>query len=118
MNKNSIQNQAEALNLIEKDMAYLLGALRDGCFTRNSKHYTYRIRIYQKNKEWIETLSKIIKQLFKKEPIISLDKRDNVWNLMINSREIYEKLVRISDFSGNQKTWNVPKFVLNSTSRI
>ena len=116
--KNSIQNQAEPLNLIEKDMAYLLGALRDGCFIKNEKYYTYRIRIYQKNKQWIETLSTIMHKLFKKKPTITLDNRDNVWNLMVNSREIYEKLTRISDFTGNQKTWNVPKIILNSPLEI
>jgi len=116
--KNSIQNQAGAVNLIEKDMAYLLGALRDGCFIRNERNYTYRIRIYQKNREWIEILSKMTHKLFKKQPTITLDKRDNVWNLMINSREIYEKLTEISDYTGNQKTWNVPRLVLNSPLEI
>lgn len=47
--KNSIQNQAKVMNPIERDMAYLLGAMRDGCFIRNEKYHTYRIRIYQKN---------------------------------------------------------------------
>lgn len=116
--KNSIQNQAEASNPIEKDMAYLLGALRDGCFIKNEKYHTYRIRIYQKNKKWIEDLSEIIQQLFKKKPTIILDKRDNVWSLMVNSREIYEKLIVISDFTGNQKTWNVPRVILNSSLEI
>lgn len=106
------------MNLIEKDMAYLLGALRDGCFIRNDRYYTYRIKIYQKNKTWIVILSKIIYKLFKKKPTITLDKRDNVWNLMVNSREIYEKLIAISDFPGNQKIWNVPKVVLNSSLEI
>jgi hypothetical protein len=112
--KNSIQNQPKASNLIEKDMAYVLGAMRDGCFTRNEKQHTYRIRIYQKNKQWIEKLSEMTERLLGKKPTVILDKRDNVWSLMINSRKIYEKLIKISDFTGNQKTWNVPKAILNS----
>ena len=103
---------------MNKEMAYLLGALRDGCFTKNESNHIYRVRIYQKNKEWIELLGGIAENLFGKKPTISIDSRDEVWNLMLNSREIYEKLVNVSDYTGSQKTWNIPREVLVSPSEI
>ena len=111
MNKISIHNNPEKL-------AYLIGALRDGCFIRNDSNHIYRIKIYQKNKEWIEILDSIIQELFGKKSTISLDVRDSVWNLMVNSKIVYQKLVEYSDFPGSQKVWNTPKFVLNSDLEV
>ncbi len=101
---------------IEKEMAYILGAIRDGSFIRNDKNSIYRIRIYQKDRKWIETVSNKMEKLFGKKPTISLDNRDHVWNLMVNSREIYEKVVAIGAYTGSQKTWAVPEAILSSPS--
>ncbi len=98
--------------------AYFLGALRDGCFIRNDKSSIYRIQIYQKNKKWIEILSKIIERIFDKKPLIVLDRRDDVWSLILNSKEIYEKVIKISDYKGTQKNWNTPRMILESPLEI
>lgn len=101
-----------------KMLSYFLGAMRDGCFIRNVKNSTYRIRIYQKNKKWIEELAKISEDLFGKKPLITLDKRDNVWSLMINSRHIYEAITRMSNYPGTQSKWNTPEVVLDAPLEI
>lgn len=107
--KISVQEKPENLT------AYFLGALRDGCFIKNEKNSTYRIRIYQKNKEWIDNLAKMSVILFGKKPTVSIDERDCVWSLMINSKEIFEKVCELSNYPGSQKEWNTPKIVLNSS---
>ncbi len=98
--------------------AYFLGALRDGCFAINNKNSTYRIRVYQKNKAWIEDLANISEELFGKKPIITLDKRDEVWSFMINSRHIYETVTEMSNYPGSQSEWNTPEVVLNAPLEI
>ncbi len=113
-----MKNERFSSNLSKKDLAYILGALRDGCFTVNRKHYIYRIRVYQKNKEWIERVSEIFERCFDKKPTIVQDKRDSVWCLLLNSKEIYERLAEIANFPGNQKEWSTPPFILESDSEI
>lgn len=100
------------------DLAYLIGILRDGCFTRNKSNYIYRIRVYQKNKDLIDKIAKKFKNLFGKQPIIESDKRNGVWCLKLNSKRIYNKLVTISDYPGNQQGWKIPNWILKSTLDI
>jgi len=109
--KISVQKESEKLKLT----AYFLGAMRDGSFIKNEKNFIYRVRIYQKNKEWIENLAGIAEKLFNKKPTIVLDKRDNVWSLIINSKSIYESVINISDYQENQIEWNTPNFILKSS---
>jgi intein-encoded DNA endonuclease-like protein len=53
--------------------------------------------------------------LFGKKPKIILDKRDFVWSLMLNSKAIYDKIVRISNYPGTQIKWNTPEMVMNGS---
>ncbi len=105
-------------NLSKKDLAYILGAMRDGCFTVNKKYHIYRIRVYQKNKEWIVKLSEIFERCFGKKPTIIQDKRDLTWCLLLNSKEIYQQLTEIANFSRKQKEWSTPPFILESGLEI
>ena len=73
-----------------KDLAYILGALRDGNFVRDQKQHAYRIRIYQKNKDWILHVSSILKRMFGKEVYVNQDKRTGVWSTTLSSKEIFE----------------------------
>ena len=75
---------------MDEIFAYIIGAMRDGTFTKNKKHYIYRIRIYQKNKEWLEKLSDMITEKFGKKPGLVCDNRSGLWCLLVNSRRIYE----------------------------
>ena len=106
------------MNSIEMNAAYIIGALRDGCFTRNKKYYVYRVRIYQKNKEWLEKVADKFHEAFGKMPTIKHDKRDGVWCLILDSKSIYQKLLDMSEFPGNQKIWKTPKFVLEAPKEI
>ena len=103
---------------LTEELAYMLGALRDGCFIRNETNHIYRIRIYQKNREWIVFLSSIIERLFKKKLTVVIDNRDNVWSLFVNSKKIFERLVEISNFPKKQREWNTPEMILYSTKQI
>ncbi len=103
---------------ITNETAYIIGALRDGCFTKNDKHHIYRIRIYQKNYSWIKQVSMLLEKSFGKKPKITRDKRDSVWCLTINSKDIYEKIVKMAEYPGNQKKWCTPKVIMKSSDDI
>lgn len=103
---------------IERNLAYILGALRDGTFTRNEKFHIYRIRVYQKNKNWILKLKKKFQRMFEKIPSILQDKRTRVWCLRLNSKRIYKKMVEKAEFPGKQEKWSVPSWILNSSHKI
>lgn len=100
------------------ELAYIIGALRDGCFTRKRENYIYRIRVYQKDKAWILQLAKKFQQLFDKKPAIEFDNRKNVFNLRLDSKKIYEGLTKLAEYPGNQKRWKTPKWILKSPQRI
>ncbi len=93
-------------------LAYLAGAFRDGSFVINEKEYIYRAVIYQKNEEWIRLVAGFLHDCFGKKPIVVNDSRE-LWRAVINSRNIYEKIVKNFEFDGDQKSWNTPSFILN-----
>ena len=95
-----------------KTLAYILGALRDGTFIKNEKYHVYRIRFYQKNKEWLLRLSQILFRYFGKMPRLLIDKRDNVWQLVIDSKKIFEYLQTTGEYPGNQRQWRIPKWII------
>jgi hypothetical protein len=94
-------------------LAYLIGALRDGCFTIDKKQSAYRLRIYQKSKEWLEKIARILKRSFRKEPTFYLDKRKNVWCLTLSSKRVIERLLAISDYNFDQTLWLTPRWILD-----
>jgi len=95
------------------DLSYFIGVLRDGCFTKKETNGIYRIRVYQKDKEFIEMLFKKLTNFLIKKPIINLDSRTGVWCLSINSKGIYEEIVKLSEYPGSQKDWITPKWILS-----
>jgi len=100
---------------LNQEVAYIIGAMRDGSFIHNKKYGINRIRVYQKNRIWIQRLSQLFESSFGKAPTIIKDERDDVWSLMINSVSIFRFLVKISEFNGNQKEWNTPTTIINSS---
>ncbi len=101
---------------INRDVAYILGALRDGCFIRNEKYRIHRIRIYQKNLEWVQMLSGLFSIVYGVIPIVSKDERDNVWSLMVNSVNVFRELSDLSEYPGKQCEWNIPSSILQSST--
>jgi len=77
---------------VTKDLAYLLGAFKDGAIYKNEKEGIYRVRIYQKNKEWLISLQKIFEKIFDKKLYLRKDPRKELWYLEINSKKLFEIL--------------------------
>lgn len=103
---------------VNREIAYILGAMRDGSFIRNKTYGIHRIMVYQKNKIWIERVSALFEISFGKKPTIQKDNRDNVWSLMVNSVEIFRSLVKIGEYNGNQKDWNTPSFIIKAHPEV
>ncbi len=101
-----------------QDLSYLVGALRDGCFTIDKKQSAYRIRIYQKSKEWLGRIAEILENNFSKKPSFYLDKRRNVWCLALSSKEIISKLMAICEYDFNQSQWFTPSWIKNGNFDI
>lgn len=84
MNSISIQKHSETdLNLIEKNTAYIIGALRDGYLDEKQ----YLLSITQKDKEWLEYLRRMIKDTFGVESKIREFR--NAFELRIFSKELF-----------------------------
>ena len=103
---------------VNRKIAYILGAMRDGSFIQNKQYNIHRIKIYQKNQKWIKRVSNLLSEEFDVNPIIQVDKRDNVWSLMVNSVKVFKKLIGVAEFPGNQLEWNTPSKIMNSSREI
>ena len=100
------------------DLAYLIGSLRDGCFTVDEKQKAYRIRIYQKSRAWLEKISDMLRKAFLKEPTFYLDKRRNVWCLTFSSKNAICELLSLSGYTFDQMIWLTPKWIYNEDLQI
>jgi hypothetical protein len=97
---------------MNEEIAYLVGALRDGSFSTIPEQGIYRIRFYQKNKAWLEFLSKLIERNFGGKPSFYFDSRHGVWCLSFTSKKVFEELLKLAEFGGNQSDWLTPSWVL------
>ena len=96
---------------MNSEIAYLIGALRDGNFSEIPGQGIYRIRLYQKNKKWLEVLAGIIERNFGKKPGFYFDGRHGVWCLSVTSKRVYQELSKLSEYTGDQSTWLAPSWV-------
>ncbi|MEM5805485.1 MAG: LAGLIDADG family homing endonuclease [Candidatus Aenigmatarchaeota archaeon] len=96
---------------ITKDLAYLLGAFKDGAVYKNAKEGIYRIRIYQKYKEWLISVQQIFEKIFNEELYLRKDPRKELWYLEINSKNLFDTLV-------NLLSQAVPSSVKNASLEI
>ncbi len=99
-------------------MAYLIGALRDGNFSSIPNQGIYRIRFYQKSKEWLMVLAGIIENNFGKKPSFYFDKRHSVWCLSITSKKAFQELSKLAEFTGDQKTWLTPRWIVFGSTAV
>lgn len=88
MNKMEVKNQTGILE-VNKDLAYLLGAFKDGSIYKNEKEGIYRIRIYQRCKEWLEMTEEIFLKVFKKKLYLRKDPRKILWYLETNDKTLF-----------------------------
>lgn len=80
---------------MEKEVAFILGALEDGNFYSRPEIGDYTVEIEQKNKEWLENLSNAFQVAFKFKPKITERKNRNVFRLRVHSKKIFEELEKM-----------------------
>ena len=94
---------------IDKETAYLLGALRDASVdVRKGKNY--EIKIAQKNRKWLEILQKIISKKFGYEGKITKH-RGNYYILRITRKTVVEKIIELAEITTPQSRWNTPVII-------
>ncbi len=88
--------------------SYFLGAFRDGSAKFNNKKYN--IVIWQKNKNWLEFIQKILIEVFNiKTPIKNAR---NGYKLKFSSKKLFNWLLgKEFPFSGEQIFWGTPSFI-------
>ena len=103
---------------MNEQVAYLIGAMRDGSFSTIPDRGIYRIRLYQKNKDWLNALAVIIEDNFNKKPSFYFDKRHAVWCLSITSKKVFQELSSLAEFTGDQTTWLTPRWIYFGSSAV
>ena len=94
---------------IDKDLAYLLGALRDASVDIRERK-NYEIKIAQKNKEWLQKLQSIIKQKFGYKGKITRHGK-NYYILRITQKRVVEKIMQLAEIKIPQILWNTPAII-------
>ena len=109
--KNFSKNEFSDENIkITPELAYLLGALRDGSIDlREGKNY--EIKIFQNSEDWLLILKQIIDKNF--------NTKSNVNNglVRITRKEIVSKIIEISNMTIPQVNWNTPEIIKESLSK-
>lgn len=103
---------------MNSEIAYLLGALRDGCFSELAEQGIYRVRLYQKNKAWLDALAEIIEKNFGVQPYFYLDKRRNVWCISVTSKQFFNQIKKLSEYPADQASWFTPTWIQDGLAEI
>ncbi|MBI5061384.1 MAG: hypothetical protein HZB67_03645 [Candidatus Aenigmarchaeota archaeon] len=111
--------------VLDKDLAYFVGILRDGVLTcREGSKGDYEVEIYQKNAEWLEKVVKpLVRKLFGVEVKVTYQhkKTGTVGRIRIYSKIVYLFLKEVFEHpdTNKQKTcWKTPSLILKATSKI
>ncbi len=109
--KNFNKNELSEENLeINNELAYILGALRDGSIDiRKGKNY--EIKIAQNSLEWLKLIKRIIDKNFK------VNSNINNGLVRVTRKEVVSKIIEISDMVVPQVNWNTPKIIKKSDSK-
>lgn len=103
---------AQLPTVMTPELAYLVGALRDGTIARCGK---YEVSYSQKNIEWLKILKDMIIKVFK--PSNELAIRNN--RVTLSNRPIFEYFHRIFDVPiGKKDLWNTPSVIKSSSIDI
>ena len=107
---------------ISNELAYLLGALRDGNIQigKNRKGSYYYLEFISKSKEWLENLEKILEKLCGRKTTIRPLKKGNkiYWRLRLRNKDFICWLKEFSQFKTPQSTWKLPKIDMNKENKI
>lgn len=94
------------------ELAYLVGAMRDGTLSRCGK---YEISYSQKNVEWLEIIQNLLIKVFKpsNQPVIRNDR------VTLSNRPIFECLHKIFDIPiGKKDLWGTPDIIKKSSLEL
>lgn len=102
--------------IFDKDLAYLIGAIHDGCVFSNPKKNQYLIQYVQhSNKNWLITLSEMLHRVFELKP-----KQYNGY-IQLSNKVVYEffsKVLKIPQYQGDWssfldgKPWQLQKLMI------
>ena len=105
-------------NFLDQDLAYILGAIRDGGIHFDKKNIAYKIHFAQKNKEYLEIeIIPRLKRLFEITGTLSL-RKDKVYQIQFASKPIYLLFSEVFGMKEIQQFWNTPKIVKNSPKML
>lgn len=90
------------------DLAYLIGAIRDGSINRND----YTISISQNHKNWLNYLGNIFSKEFGVNP--KIEKFRNYYILKLKSKVLFLFLNKIFEMPTNQDFWETPKIIVKN----
>lgn len=111
------KNSVRLPNNLTPMLAYFIGFLRDGTLDKDT--HTYAVRIFQKDKEFLENvINGISVALFNKRAKIIESGADFAWQL--SSKPLSLFIQKNFDYPKSflQKFWDVPKIILESPTEI
>lgn len=76
---------------MDADLAFIIGAFGDGCLTSRPKRGDYSIEFEQKNKQWLESLSKKFKKVFGKSSEVKKTSK-GYYRFRVYSKNIFFRL--------------------------
>lgn len=97
-------------------LAYLIGLLRDGTVTKESKD-EYVCAFYNTNRKLIETFRDLTKELFSIDSEIKKH-WNGVYRIRFRSRTLYHFLTLIFGITSNQSIWDTPLIIKKSNDTI
>lgn len=93
---------------LSKDLCYLAGVLRDGTVVREAND-EYLCAFYNKHKEFIKILQRLVKDVFWIEP--KIEKFKDVFGIRIRSLTLYLFFNKIFDVPQYQHSWETPTII-------
>ena len=98
---------------LTKGLAYLIGVLRDGTVSQESKD-EYAVAFYNTNIELLEKISEFLKNIFDLE--VKIEKHwSNVYRVRVRSKTLYLFFKLIFDMKKKQFQWDTPEIIKNSS---
>lgn len=113
----SVCNHSRKIRLPKElcgDLAYLVGALRDGCLATYSKNINHFGVVYtqESHPEWLEVISQLFEKVFLIKPNLSKQ-------LCIYNKPIFRFFERVFEHPpGNQGNWKTPNIITKAPTKI
>ncbi len=100
-----------AFRVVNHEVAYLLGALRDASIgLRKGKNY--ELRLYQDCDQWLAEIAAILEANF------GLHSRIRNKLLRANGRDAIKQIVKVSEYVCPQDSWGTPSQILDASTEL